>query len=387
MADNQDSGDKSEQPSHHKLSKARNEGQIPRAKEFVSSVTLICVVGYYIASIETIKQTFVELFLACFQFGFNDIRQPISAIELLGSAIFGMIMLFFPLLIYQVIAAVIGSTLLGGWVFSPSLLIPKFEKISPIKGLKRIFSTQSLVELAKNIVKVTLFFTLLYWVISHYISVITNLIGSHFDTVVLTISAITIEYLGYLLFLVLLFGLLDFPYQRHEFTKQMKMTKQEVKDEHKEQEGRPEVKARIRQIQIQNAKRNANERVPKANVILVNPTHYAVAIIYDLSQAEAPFVVAKGRDDVAIYIKELATRHHVEVIQSAELTRAIYRTTQIDQMVPNQLFVAVAHILTYVNQLKQWRQGKRSKPERLPAFYVPKEWSEFNDSSDTKKPT
>ncbi|WP_059017880.1 flagellar biosynthesis protein FlhB [Vibrio coralliirubri] len=379
MSDHQDSGDKSEQPSQHKLAKARREGQVPRAKEFVSSITLVSVVAYYVLNVDMIKQTFIELFLVSFQFDSQTVNQPMAIVELVGTALFSMITLFFPLLIYQMIAAIVGSTLLGGWIFSPSLLIPKWEKISPLKGLKRIFSSQSIVELFKNVIKVSLFFTLLYWVISSYISVITNLVSAHFDTVVLSVATITIEYLGYLLLIVLLFGLFDFPYQRHEFTKQMKMTKQEVKDEHKDQEGRPEVKARIRQIQTQNAKRSANERVPKASVVLTNPTRYAIALIYDLSQAEAPFVVAKGQDDVALYIRELATKNEVEVVESPALARAIYNTTQIDQMVPNQLFVAIAHILTYVNQLKAWRKGERNKPTNLPHFNIPKSWSDPSD--------
>lgn len=379
MSDHQDSGDKSEQPSQHKLAKARREGQVPRAKEFVSSITLVSVVAYYVLNVDMIKQTFIELFLVSFQFDSQTVSQPMAIVELVGTALFSMVTLFFPLLIYQMIAAIVGSTLLGGWIFSPSLLIPKWEKISPLKGLKRIFSSQSIVELFKNVIKVSLFFTLLYWVISSYISVITNLVSAHFDTVVLSVATITIEYLGYLLLIVLLFGLFDFPYQRHEFTKQMKMTKQEVKDEHKDQEGRPEVKARIRQIQTQNAKRSANERVPKASVVLTNPTRYAIALIYDLSQAEAPFVVAKGQDGVALYIRELATKNEVEVVESPALARAIYNTTQIDQMVPNQLFVAIAHILTYVNQLKAWRKGERNKPTNLPHFNIPKSWSDPSD--------
>jgi flagellar biosynthetic protein FlhB len=382
MADNQDSGDKSELPSQHKLAKARREGQIPRAKDFVSSLTLIVVVAYYVLSIDRLGQTLIELFLICYEFDVNIIGQFHLLIELVGKALFAMVMLFFPLFIYQVISAILGSTLLGGWVYSPTLLAPKLERISPLKGLKRIFSSQSVVELIKNTVKVSLFFAILYWVINQYMAVITGLISAPFDNVLATVSAITVEYLGYLLLLILLFGLVDFPYQRYEFTKQMKMTKQEVKDEHKEQEGRPEVKARIRQIQTQNAKRGANERVPNASVVLTNPTHYSVALVYDLSQAEAPFVVAKGKDDVAVYIRELAAKHQVEVVQSPELTRAIYHTTQIDQMVPNQLFVAVAHILTYVNQLKAWRQGQRSKPNGLPPFDIPKAWSNTTPQSE-----
>lgn len=150
MSEHQDSGDKSEQPSQHKLSKARREGQVPRAKEFVSSITLISVVAYYVLNIDMIKQTFIELFLASFQFDTQTINHWMTSVELLGTALFSMVMLFFPLLIYQIIAAIFGSTLLGGWIFSPSLLTPKLEKISPIKGIKRIFSTQSVVELFKK---------------------------------------------------------------------------------------------------------------------------------------------------------------------------------------------------------------------------------------------
>ena len=170
----------------------------------------------------------------------------------------------------------------------------------------------------------------------------------------------------------MLFGLIDIPYQRWEHMKQLKMTKQELKEEYKNSEGRPEVKQRIRQVQQQFARRKIEKTVPTADVVIVNPTHYAVAIKYDPSVYEAPFVVAKGVDEVAMHIQHVAKENQVEILSSPPLTRSIYHTTQLEQAVPNQLYVAVAHILTYVLQLKAFRKGQGMQPQPLPAFAIPK---------------
>ena len=171
---------------------------------------------------------------------------------------------------------------------------------------------------------------------------------------------------------LLLFGLVDIPYQRWEHMKELKMTKQELKEEYKSNEGRPEVKQRIRQIQQQFARRRADKMVPKADVVIVNPTHYAVALKYDLSLSDAPFVVAKGIDETAMHIQRIARENNVEIINSPPLTRSIYYTTAIEQAVPSQLYIAVAHILTYVLQLKSFRNGKGEEPMPLPHFSIPK---------------
>ena len=168
-----------------------------------------------------------------------------------------------------------------------------------------------------------------------------------------------------------MFGLIDIPYQRWEHLKELKMTKQELKEEYKNNEGRPEVKQRIRQIQQQFSRRKVDKMVPTADVVITNPTHYAVAIKYDPSISDAPFVVAKGIDETAMHIQRVARDNQVEIIHSPP-TRSIYHTTAIEQAIPSQLYIAVAHILTYVMQIQSFRSGKGDKPVALPHFVIPK---------------
>jgi flagellar biosynthetic protein FlhB len=171
---------------------------------------------------------------------------------------------------------------------------------------------------------------------------------------------------------LLLFGVIDIPYQRWEHLKQLKMTKQEIKEEYKNSEGRPEIKQRIRQIQQQFARRKIDAAVPKADVVITNPTHYAVALKYDTNLSDAPFVVAKGIDETAMHIQRIARENQVEILNSPPLTRSIYHTTAIEQAIPSQLYIAVAHILTYVMQIKAFRQGSGGKPLPLPTVSIPK---------------
>ena len=165
-----------------------------------------------------------------------------------------------------------------------------------------------------------------------------------------------------LLLVFVAFSLIDIPLQRFFFLKKMRMTKQEKKEEHKTQEGRPEVKARIRQMQRQLMQRQINKVIKDADVVIVNPQHYAVALRYDPKKAQAPYVIARGIDEMALYIRKMAQAHDREVLELPPLARAIYFTTQVNQQIPTALYTAVAHVLTYVLQLRAWRQGRRGKP-------------------------
>ena len=167
------------------------------------------------------------------------------------------------------------------------------------------------------------------------------------------------------------FSFIDIPLQRYFFLKKMRMTKQERKEEHKNQEGRPEVKARIKQLQRQMLQRQISKVIKNADVVIVNPTHYAVALKYDTKKAAAPFVLAKGVDETALYMRQMAKKHELEVVEIPPLARAIYFTTQINQQIPAPLYTAVAHVLTYILQLKAWRQGRRSKPELASNLPIP----------------
>ena len=157
------------------------------------------------------------------------------------------------------------------------------------------------------------------------------------------------------------------------FTKGLKLTKQEVKEEYKNQEGKPEVKARIRRLQRQMAMGQIRKVVPKANVVIVNPTHYAVALQYDQARAAAPFVVAKGTDEIALYIRQVAAENNIEVVEFPKLARSVYYTTQVNQQIPFQLYRAIAHVLTYVLQMKHWRDGAQARPSLNRHISIPKE--------------
>lgn len=173
--------------------------------------------------------------------------------------------------------------------------------------------------------------------------------------------------------LFVFFALVDVPMAKKMFTKGLRMTKQEVKEEYKNQEGKPEVKARVRRLQRQMAMGQIRKVVPKADVVITNPTHYAVALQYDQSRAAAPFVVAKGTDEIALYIRQVATEHQIEIVEFPKLARSVYFTTQINQQIPFQLYRAIAHVLTYVLQLKHWRDGSQPRPSLNRHLSIPKE--------------
>ena len=363
--------DKSESASSQRLDSARKKGQIPRSKEFTTAIAFLFTFFYFYLSIDPIFTDIKDLFNSAYQFDTNSLKDASYPLDLVGKSLYLLIKLFAPLFVYKLIIIILSSLLLGGWIVSFSSIAPKFEKINPIAGVKRIFSITSIVEFFKNVAKISLIFYILYDVVYQNLDSISVLSRSSAKSSILMLSEIFFWYIMSLLAVILCFGLLDIPYQKFDFSKNMKMSKDEVKQEHISSEGRPEIKAKIRQIQLQMAKGSINQSVPSADVVLMNPTHYAVAIKFDLTTADAPYLVAKGMDETAFYIKEIADINNVEVIVIPDLTRSIYHSTQVNQMIPNQLFIAVAHVLTYVNQLREWKKGKAMKPDRLPTLSIP----------------
>ncbi|WP_318433093.1 flagellar biosynthesis protein FlhB [Photobacterium leiognathi] len=364
--------DKTEKATPQKIRKAREQGQIPRAKDFTAATIFIAVIVFFYFQMNIIWQALNGVFQLNMTLSHDDLRSPWLAIEALGTSLAIIIQLLLPLFALIFITAIASSLLLGGWLFYPAGVLPKLSKIDPIAGIKRMFSTRSLVELLKSTLKVCVIFLLLYLYLDANLSRLLgmqNLPLKQGVSLIMTILFHGILLMGVALFL---FGLIDIPYQKWAHAKELKMTKQELKEEFKTNEGNPEIKQRIRQIQQQFARRKIDKAVPKADVVIVNPTHYAVAIKYDTTLSEAPFVVAKGIDEAAMHIQTIAKQHDVEILRSPPLTRAIYHSTQIEQAIPSQLYVAVAHILTYVLQLKAFRQGQGNQPQQLPNFVIPK---------------
>ncbi|PKF51183.1 flagellar biosynthesis protein FlhB [Enterovibrio nigricans] len=366
------SQDKTEKPSSQKIKKAREQGQIPRAKDFTTAVIFLAVSVYFYANLDKIWQAVNGVMRYNMSLTKADLENPLTGIEHVGHSLGILIEILLPMFVLIILAAVLSSLILGGWMFRPANALPDLTKLSPLKGLKRMFSTRSLVELVKSTLKVVVISAILYLFLNSNLQPLLGMQNLPLNQGVVQIMGILFEGLLLMGLALLLFGVIDIPYQYWEHVKGLRMTKQELKEEFKNNEGRPEVKQRIRQIQQQFARRRINKAVPSADVVITNPTHYAVALKYDTSLSDAPFVVAKGIDETAMHIQRIARENNVEIINAPPLTRAIYHTTAIEQAIPSQLYVAVAHILTYVLQLRAFRQGRGDNPMPLPHFSIPK---------------
>jgi len=275
-----------------------------------------------------------------------------------------------PILVMLLIAAVAGSIGIGGLLFSAKAIAPKFNRMDPIKGLGRMFSMRSLIELVKAIAKVGLVMAVAI--------LILNLRTEDLLAIAEEPTVPAMEHvlwtLGWSFFFLscatIAIAAIDVPFQIYDHQKKLRMTKQEVKDEYKDTEGKPEVKGKIRQLQREMAQRRMMQDVPKADVVITNPTHYAVALKYDQKTMGAPVVVAKGADEVAFKIMEIARENKVEVLRTPPLTRAVYHNTDIGEEIPDGLYMAIAQVLAYVFQLRQFRKGRGPKPG-MPDFPIP----------------
>lgn len=370
MADSS-SEEKTEQPSSQKLRKAREEGQIPRSKDMGMAASLFAAFMVLSSSFPWYADFVRESFISVHQYAQN-INDP----NIIGQFLQHHLLIlgkFILTLLPLPLAALLASLVPGGWLFLPKKILPDFSKISPLKGVGRLFSSDHLIDTGKMTLKAIVALVMLWVSLRNHFLAFLGLQELYFKQAVSEGLSLYSSVMQNFIILFIFFALVDVPLARKMFLKGLKMTKQEVKEEHKNQEGRPEVKARIRRLQRQMAMGQIRKVVPKANVILTNPTHYAVALQYDQSRAAAPFVVAKGTDEVALYIRQVAAEHDIEIIEFPKLARAVYYTTQINQQIPFQLYRAIAHVLTYVLQLKHWRDGTQQRPSLNRHISIPKE--------------
>lgn len=361
MSDANSSQEKTEEASAQKLKKSKDEGQVARSKDVATTISLLATllvlkysVGFYADSLhESFRISYVNFHES--SLGLNDL-QTLLANNLI---LFGKVLL--PLLITPLLVISL-SLMPGGWVFASKNFMPQFSRLNPIKGLGKIVSAQNWMELFKSMLKVTVLLLTAWWLVIEASAHLIELQRSDLPGAIGTAFSILFNTTLALLVVFIIFSFIDIPLQRFFFLKKMRMSKQEVKEEHKNQEGRPEVKARIKQLQRQMLQRQINKVMKDADVVIVNPEHYAVALKYDLKKAKAPYVLAKGVDELALYMKKLAAKHQLEVIEMPPLARAIYFTTRINQQIPAPLYTAVAHVLTYILHLRAYRQGRRNKP-------------------------
>lgn len=365
--------DKTEQASSQKLRKARQEGQIARSRE-ISSAGLLLLGGLALQwMVPGLGGFFAELMKRPIRFDWQGARDPQMMMSWTGEALLGMLLALLPLFGFLALMLILVSLVPGGMVFTWKKVLPSGEKLNPLKGLKRMFSSHSLMELLKSILKVVLIGSTLALLLQYQWPTLLQM--NRMPPQMALEQALGILSQAFILLgaVQMLIALLDVPYQRWSMQKQLRMTKQEVKDEHKNSEGRPEIKAKIRQVQGMLARARIEKRVPQADVIVVNPTHYAVAIKYDPARANAPYVIAKGVDGMADRIRQVARQHDKMVMSLPELTRAIYYSTRIDQEVPAGLYTAVAYVLNHVLQLQAYQAGRGKKPGPLAPLHVPPE--------------
>lgn len=360
------SGERSEEPTGRRLEQAREKGQVARSKELgTATVLLSAATGLYMLGpgiAKALSNVFERVFTMD-RAAIFDTNQMFNVWGVVGGEI-GWPLLKIMLLI--VVVAFIGNVSLGGMNFSTQAMMPKASKMSPIAGFKRMFGVQALVELAKGIAKFSVVALAAYFLLNHYFNDILLLSADHLPGNVYHALDLLVWMFILLCSSVLFIVVIDVPFQIWNHNKQLKMTKQEVKDEYKDTEGKPEVKGRVRQMQRELAQRRMMAEVPNADVIVVNPEHYAVAIKYDVKRSAAPFVIAKGVDEVAFKIREVARAHNIAIVTAPPLARAIYHTTKLDQQVPEGLFTAVAQVLAYVFQLRQYQKGRGRKPIPIP---------------------
>ncbi len=363
--------ERTERATPKRLEEARRKGQVPRSRELATALMLLGAAGLLLAAGPRLGRELAGLMAAGLRGDPAALSDPAALLAHLTGAVGRGFAAVAPLLALLAVAAVAGSVALGGFSYSLEAARPRWSKLSPLQGLKRILSWRGLAELGKALLKLALVGAVAVWVLREEAAPILAL-GK------LPVAE-GLAQAGRLLlwgFLALSASLLlvvaaDVPYQLWSHQRQLRMTRQEVKEEHKQTEGSPEIRARIRRLQMEQAQRRMMAEVPKADVVVTNPTHYAVALRYEEGRMAAPVVVAKGADLVALHIRRIAREHGVPQVRSPVLARAIYYSTELDRPIPAGLYRAVAQVLAYVWRLRA--AGERTEELELPDLPVPEE--------------
>lgn len=373
MAEDSDQ-EKTEEPTGKRLEDARKKGQIARSRELNTFAMLIVSAAMLIMQGGKIGKGLLEMMKTEFQVSRATIFDPVTIPLHFKQLMIDGLMLVAPFFALMVVVAVVAPISLGGWIFSWEAISPKLEKMDPIKGIPRLFALHGFVEMFKALLKILLVFAV---AAALYKSFISELLGLGVEPLEQSIGhALNIIGMCFLLLSasLIVIAMIDVPYQLWDHSKKLKMTLQEIKDEHKESEGSPEVKGRQRRMQMDMAQNRMMAEVPKADVIVTNPSHFAVALKYDQNSNGAPKLVAKGVDLIAAQIRNLAIGANVPLVASPPLARALYYSTDIDKEIPQGLYLAVAQILAYVYQLKAAQKNDWRAPLPPGDINVPDEF-------------
>ncbi|GFZ86155.1 flagellar biosynthesis protein FlhB [Dyella caseinilytica] len=345
--------DRTEQASEKRLQEAREKGEIPRSRDLSGAMVVLAGASMLLSGSSTIYAHLQRIYVLGFGYSREALFSDHLTTRVLGEATGEVLALLIPIFAATLAAAVGSSVLIGGFNFSSEALVPNFERLDPIAGFGRLFALNGLIELAKSLLKILFIGSALVLLLRHdEASVMAT--GREAVSAGVQQSLLLVAHAALLFAVVLgVIGGLDAIWQRFDYERRHRMSKQELKDEHKDTDGNPQLKGRIRQMQQQLARRRMIQEVPKADVVVVNPTHFAVALRYDDKRMRAPRVVAKGVDVLAQQIRMVADAHRIPMVEAPPLARALYATTDLGHEIPAALYVAVAQILAYVYQLKQ----------------------------------
>ena len=355
--------ERTEPASQQRIDKAREDGDVPRSRELATTTVLLAAgAGLYLTGNGLLRQINSTLasglsFDRNQAFDFNLLQSR------LGAHLIDLVIAFAPLAGLLMLVALASPLLIGGWLFSAKALTPDFGRLSLFSGLGRLVSTNALVELGKAIAKAVLVGSVSYLVMKGQIDAVLGLMVEPPLAGSLHLTNILFTSFMLIVMSLVLIAAIDAPYQMFQYAKKLMMTRQEVRQEAKESEGNPEIKAKIRQQQRDMARRRMMSEVPTADVVVTNPTHYAVALKYADGKMGAPTVVAKGADEIAAKIRELAAANNVPLLEAPPLARALFKHTELGDEIPQGLYTAVAEVLAYVFQLRAFRETGGMRPE------------------------
>ena len=362
MSESSDREDRTEAPSPKRLREARERGDVPRSRELANVAVLGATAVAMVASSGYMARTSLGWMQGALSFDPGLIGHSDRLVQHVVVLLSGAVLPVLPLLGVALLACFIAPLAMGGLVFSNQALQPKFDRLSPMAWLRRTYGQEGLAELIRQILRIAIVGAIGAWAVHRALRFIPQLQK-------MPLEGAASEGLGFMLQVLVAvvgaMGLLaaaDVPYQHWNWRQKLKMTKQEVRDEHKENEGNPEVKGKVRQLARQMSQRRMMEAVPEADVIVTNPTHYAVALKYEAGKMRAPTVVALGVDELALKIREIGKAHRVATVEAPPLARALYRNAKLDQEIPVQLYAAVAQVLSYVFQLRRWHPSHGPMP-------------------------
>jgi flagellar biosynthetic protein FlhB len=352
-----DSAERTEEPTGRRLSKAIEEGDVARSMELPAAAVMIAGA----VTMALMGSWWVSRFAQQMRDGFTFDHKTLDTPTLLPTtflhAVGEGLLVVLPLMVVTAVVAIAASGVTGGFHFSAKAFAPKFSKLSPISGVKRMFGTHALVELIKAIGKFSVVSLVLWWLINRYLVELMRLANMGLEPALGATGEMIMQSVIWLTLSLLVIAAIDAPYQRWSYFKKLRMTKQEIKDEMKDSEGRPEVKQQIRRRQREMSNARMISKVKDADVVITNPEHFAVALSYDPTADGAPILLAKGADHIAARIREEARQNGVEMFSSPQLARALYFTTEVDQPIPESLYHAVAPVIAYVFSLAQVRPG------------------------------